>query len=337
MPIISIIVPVYRDEKYIERCLNSILQQTFKDFELIIVDDGSPDRSGTICDEYATSDPRIHVIHKENGGLSSARNRGIEATTGEYLFFMDADDVIHPDTLRISYECITQTGAQISVGEFTRFSKNDELIFSSWNKNYTVMSNLEVLSAFFDDRKSLHSLVSVCCKLICRRLFDNIRFPLGRLFEDEFTIYKLYYLSEKIVFCGVTLYYYFVNDKGITQNLTLNQRFDEYDAQWERIKFFQKKGLDILLGKAAKNFLKTAQWDLVACRKESYAVDFQKKVRFEHQYTAAFQIARKNHCLKFNQDYDYYVLAKPNMKFFWRIFRQIQNLFKRLLSQIEKI
>ena len=101
MPTISVIVPVYRVEKYIRRCVDSILAQSFRDYELILVDDGSPDYSGAICDEYATRDPRIRVIHKENGGLSSARNVGIDAASGEYLFFMDSDDIIHPDTLRI--------------------------------------------------------------------------------------------------------------------------------------------------------------------------------------------------------------------------------------------
>lgn len=330
MPVISVIVPAYRVEKYICRCVDSILAQSFREFELILVDDGSPDCSGAICDEYAARDPRIHVIHKENGGLSSARNTGIDVSSGEYLFFMDSDDVIHPDTLRILYECIGKTGAEISVGEFTRFSEEDSITFLPWDENYTVLTNLEALNAFFDGRESLHSLVSACCKLIHRDLFDGIRFPVGRLFEDEFTTYKLYYHAAKTVFCGATLYYYFVNDDGITRNLTMNKRFDEYDAQWERIEFFRKNGLDALLGKAAMAFLKTAQWDLIACRNEGQTVNPEKKARFEHQYAAAFHIAKEQHALEFIRDYDYYVLAKPNMTLLWRIRRQIQLLFKKV-------
>lgn len=329
MPVISVIVPVYRVEKYIRRCVDSILAQSFRDYELILVDDGSPDYSGVICNEYATRDPRIRVIHKENGGLSSARNAGIDAASGEYLFFMDSDDVIHPDTLGILYECIDKTGAEISVGEFTRFSKEDSITFLPWDEKYTVLTNLEALNAFFDGRESLHSLVSACCKLIHRIMFDGIRFPVGRLFEDEFTTYKLYYHATKIVFCGATLYYYFVNDDGITRNLTIDKRFDEYDAQWERIEFFRKNGLDALLGKAAMTFLRTAQWDLIACRNESQTVNPEKKAQFEAQYTAAFQLAKEQHTLEFIRDYDYYVLAKPNMTLLWRIRRQIQLLFKK--------
>lgn len=329
MPTISVIVPVYRVEKYIRRCVDSILAQSFRAYELILVDDGSPDYSGAICDEYATRDPRIRVIHKENGGLSSARNVGIDAASGEYLFFMDSDDIIHPDTLRILYECIGKTGAEISVGDFTRFSEEDAITFLPWDENYTVLTNLEALNAFFDGRGSLHSLVSACCKLIHRNLFGDIRFPVGRLFEDEFTTYKLYYHSTKIVFCGVTLYYYFVNDDGITRNLTMDKRFDEYDAQWERIEFFRKNRLDALSGKAAITFLKTAQWDLISCRKESQTVNLEKKARFEIQYAAAFQIAKEQHALEFIRDYDYYVLAKPNMTLLWRIRRQIQLLLRK--------
>ena len=329
MPVISVIVPVYRVEKYIRRCVESILAQGFRDYELILVDDGSPDCSGAICDEYAARDPRIRVIHKENGGLSSARNAGIDVSSGEYLFFMDSDDIIHPDTLRILYECIGKTGAEISVGEFTRFSEEDSITFLPWDEDYTVLTNLEALNTLIEGWEVARSLVSACCKLICRNLFDGVRFPVGRLFEDEFTTYKLYYQATKIVVCRATLYYYFDNFNGITRNLTLQKRFDEYDAQWERMEFFREHGLDALLGKSAMAFLKTAQWDLIACRNEGQTVNPEKKARFEDQYAAAFHIAKEQHALDFTRDYDYYVLAKPNMTLLWRIRRQIQLLLRK--------
>lgn len=329
MPTISIIVPVYRVEKYIRRCVDSILVQSFRDYELILVDDGTPDSSGAICDEYAARDQRIRVIHKENGGLSSARNAGIDAASGEYLFFMDSDDIIHPDTLRILYECIGKTGAEISVGEFTRFTEQGSIAFSHWDGEYTVLTNLEALSTLIGGWEVASFLVSACCKLIRRNLFDGIHFPVGRFFEDEFTTYKLYHQADKIVVCRTALYYYFDNFNGITRNLSLQKRFDEYDAQWERIEFFRKNGLDALLGKAAMTFLKTAQWDLIVCRKNCKTINPEKKARFEDQYAAAFQIAKKQHVLEFIRDYDYYILAKPNMTLLWRIRRQIQLLFQK--------
>lgn len=325
MPTISVIVPVYNVEKYIHRCVDSILSQTFQDFELILVDDGSLDNCGAICDKYAAKDSRIRVIHKENGGLSSARNAGIDAARGDYLFFMDSDDVIHPDCLRILMECISQTGAEIALGEFARFEGEMPSAdsYAVWDEDFTCKSNLETLQGFFDGRESLHSLVSACCKLWHRSLFDDIRFPVGRLFEDEFTTYQLYYKAEKVASPNIVLYYYFVNDDGITRNLTLQKRFDEYDAQWERMMFFREKGLDELLRKAAITFLKTAQWDLIACRKGEETEYAGKRMRLEKQYAAAFQIARSHKLLDFLTHYDYYVLAQPQWTLLWRLKRQM--------------
>ena len=330
MPTISVIVPVYKVEKYIHRCVDSILSQTFQDFELILVDDGSPDNSGAICDDYAAKDSRVRVIHKENGGLSSARNAGIDAAQGEYLFFLDSDDVIHPDCFHILAECIRTTGAQIALGEFMRFTGEflSSERFCTWDGNCICKSGLETLNCFFDGRESLHSLVSACCKLWHRSLFQDIRFPVGRLFEDEFTTYKLYYQAGRIAFAGIVLYFYFVNDGGITRNLTIQKRFDEYDAQWERMMFFREKGLDELLGKAAMTFLKTAQWDLIACRKGVEPVDGQKKDQFEQQYAAAFRIAQNRRQLDFLTHYDYFVLAYPKLTNIFRIKRKLMILLR---------
>lgn len=329
MPKISIVVPVYKVEKYIQRCVDSILGQTFQDFELILVDDGSPDGCPAICDEYAAMDSRIRVIHKENGGLSSARNAGIDTAQGEYLFFVDSDDVIHPDCLRILEQCIRTSGAQIAIGEFMRFAGEFPApeCFSQGDGSCFCKNNLETLNCFFDGRDSLHSLVSACCKLWHRDLFHDVRFPVGRLFEDEFTTYRLYYKASKIAFSSVVLYFYFDNNEGITRNLTLQKRFDEYDAQWERMVFFRERGLDELLGKAAMTFLKTAQWDLISCRKGIETTDGQKRERFEWQYAWAFRIARGRKQLDFLEHYDYYVLALPRWTLLWRIRRQVLQRF----------
>lgn len=124
MPKISVIVPVYNVEKYLSRCVKSILRQSYTDFELILVDDGSPDNCPILCDKWAKSDSRIHVIHKKNGGLSSARNAGIKISIGDYLFFVDSDDVIHPDSLQILASCVHQSDAQIALGRFARFQSD---------------------------------------------------------------------------------------------------------------------------------------------------------------------------------------------------------------------
>lgn len=317
-------MPVYKVEKYLSRCIESILNQTFTDFELILVDDGSPDQSGVICDSYAKKDNRIHVIHKENGGLSSARNAGIEAAQGEYVFFVDSDDIIHEQSLEILYREIQSKHADIVMGLISRFSDELELkksILREYEcKSY---SNIELLNLFFEDSIPIFNLISACGKLIKKEFFDNIRFPIGRLFEDEFTTYRLYYEASNIVVININMYYYFVNASGITQNLSLEKRFDEYDAQDERIKFFKEKQLNNLYQKALLEFLRTAQWDLINCKNGKEKVDNVKKKLFIKQYTRAFEEAKKEKVLEFIKHYDYYVLARPQFVLYYRIKRLV--------------
>lgn len=331
MPQISVIVPVYNVEKYIDRCIQSILGQTYSDFELILVDDGSPDNAPAMCDEWATKDSRIRVIHKENGGLSSARNAGIQAATGEHLIFIDSDDVIHPDCLRILMTCIQNTGAEIAMGRFTRFHEETvaEDCFLPWNGECVTRNNLETLDCFFEDPENLPSLVSACGTLWHRRLFDDFTFPVGRLFEDEFTTYKLYHKSTKVAFADAVLYYYFDNSNGITRNLTIEKRFDEYDAQWERLEYFGERNLKELQGKAAMTFLRTAQWDLIACRKNKEPISLEKRQRFESQYQNALRIAQNLGRLRFLEHYDYFVLAYPKHIQLLRIKRLVLRFFRK--------
>lgn len=333
MPKISVIVPVYNVEKYINRCVQSILNQSFSDFELILVDDGSPDTCPELCDEWAYVDSRIRVIHKKNGGLSAARNAGISMASGEYFLFVDSDDMIHPDCLKILMTCIQNTGAEIALGRFTKFQGNvvsTDFRSISGNESIQIKSNLETLDCLFEDIDHLPSLVSACGKLWHRSLFANIIFPIGRLFEDEFTTYKLYHQAKMVVFANIELYFYFVNDTGITQNLTLEKRFDEYDAQWERIKYFSQQNLSELLGKACIFFLRTAQWDLIECRNHASDISSIKKKKLERQYYRSFRIAKKMRLLNFLKDYDYYVLAAPRYSLFLRIKRQILFFSERL-------
>lgn len=330
MPQISVIVPVYRVEKYIDRCVRSILCQSFSDFELILVDDGSPDSSPALCDAWAGRDSRIRVIHKENGGLSSARNAGMEIAAGQYLHFVDSDDVIHPDCLKILMTCIRNTGAEIALGRFTRFQEDSvpEERFGRWNGSCVTRTNMETLDCFFEGYDNLPSLVSACGTLWHRRLFDGIRFPVGRLFEDEFTTYKLYHRANKVAFVDTELYFYFDNFSGIARNLTIEKRFDEYDAQWERLEYFDAHNLAELQGKAAMTFLRTAQWDLIACRENREPVSQEKKQRFEKQYQDALVISKRMNCLDFLEHYDYFALAYPRYTLMLRIKRKLAMLFR---------
>lgn len=327
---ISVIVPVYNVEKYICRCVDSILMQTCTEYELILVDDGSPDRSGEICEEYARKDSRIIVIHKENGGLSSARNAGIDKARGEYLCFVDGDDVIHPDTLKILLRALKNNDADIAIGNFGRFYDDTELYFEMIKKSEEMKrySGVQILEKLYD-KKSAARYVSACGKLIRRTLFENIRFPEGRLFEDEFTTYLLYYKSKKITVLEEQLYYYYVNVNGITQNLTLQKWFDEYDAQWQRIIFYKEKDLQEIYHIALLAFLYSAQWHLIACRNKEEDFEEEKGKKLDQQYREVFRLARKEKIIPFMQYYDYYILGDPEHVWYYRFKRLIRKVIEK--------
>lgn len=327
---ISVIVPVYKVEKYIKRCVDSILAQTFKEFEIILVDDGSPDLCGMICDRYAQNNSFINVLHKENGGLSSARNAGIRVAKGEYLFFVDSDDVLHPDTLRLLYDALTLTKSQIAIGSFTRFYEDCQIAFEDTLEFETnILSSEQSIKRIYDSEGNAAQYVSACGKLFHRDLFKKISFPIGKLFEDEYVTYLLYFNAEKITVINKVIYFYFVNTQGITGNLTLKKRLDQYDSKWLRICFFKENNLYNLFHIALLDYLKSAQWDLIECRKTIIQYEYVKERGFEQQYQDVFNLAIKQKILNFMKDYDFFVLANPQYTLFYRIKRFVLKLFEK--------
>lgn len=254
MPMVSVVVPVYKVEEYLSRCVESILNQTFKDFELILVDDGSPDSCGKICDEYASMDSRIIVIHKKNGGLSDARNAGIDWTfdnsDSEWITFIDSDDWIHPQYLEILYNAVRQTNTLISVGSYMRTP--DMVDF--WKNN---MSNINLFdtSDFFMN----HTINAVVAwgKLYNKSLFRDVRYPVGKIHEDEFTTHKLLFQCDKIVFIDQSLYYYYINDDSIMQSQVWTPNYlDSVDGIEEQIKYFSNRQLKNLKSYSIKRLEK---------------------------------------------------------------------------------
>lgn len=202
---ISIIVPVYNVEAYISRCIDSILAQTFVDFELILVDDGSTDRSGEICDSYAGMDSRIRVIHKENGGASDARNTGIDTAEGRYIGFVDSDDYIAKDMYEKLLKACVNHKADLSVcGRYD--VKGDEAVAAFSFDGYGIWSGKEAVRNLLT-WNNIDS--SACDKLFDRSCFAKIRFPYGRCNEDIFVVPKILINAEKIVHIGESKYYYF--------------------------------------------------------------------------------------------------------------------------------
>lgn len=216
--LISVIVPVYDVEKYINRCVNSIVNQTYKNLEIILVDDGSPDNCPQMCDEWAEKDKRIKVIHKENGGLSSARNSGLDIMTGDYVYFVDSDDYITDNAIALLYDSILQNGADMSFARFYRLFEDDTDLFQPEFTNSVKVFNKDDFWRYYysnsNNEYSVNMIVSNN-KLISGRIFDNLRFETGRINEDVLILLSLIERCERIVFSDTLTYYYFQNELGI--------------------------------------------------------------------------------------------------------------------------
>lgn len=254
--LVSIIVPVYKVEKYLKECLESVINQTYRNLEIILVDDGSPDNCGKICDEYAKKDERVRVIHKENGGLSSARNAGLDISNGEYISFVDSDDVIDKRFIEILHNVCIENNCDIAECDFKRFK--DEI-----ERENIVNSEIKVISAFemqnklFVDGESTQTVI-ICNKLYKRYLFKNIKFPTGKIHEDESTTYKILYSCDTgVVVTNLKLYYYRENVSSITGKKFNIKRLDILDAYEERKNFYKEKGEDELYKKSLINYVET--------------------------------------------------------------------------------
>lgn len=232
MPEVSIIVPVYKAEKYLNRCVDSILAQTFTDWELLLIDDGSPDRSGEICDEYAKKDFRIRVIHKENGGVSSARQRGLDEAVGEYTIHVDSDDWVEPNMLEELYKKAKQDDADIVICDY----------FNNIGTKQTICrqcpSSLEPKQVLIELFQQLHGS---CCNKLARRVCYKqygIEFPRGINYcEDLFTwVQFLSHKEVKVAYLNKAFYHYFDNPESITRSYQRSQ----YETRCEFVKCLEK-------------------------------------------------------------------------------------------------
>lgn len=232
--LVTIIVPCYKVEKYIRNCIESILHQSYTNWELILVDDGSPDRSGEICDEYAKIDDRIRVIHKKNGGLSSARNAGLDIMRGEYVSFLDSDDFWHSDYLKILMGYIITENAEIAQCGFIR---GEETSFPPFNKkeSYQTYDNHNIFT-------SEVAKIIMCGKVYKADFFKKVRMPVGLINEDDWTTWKLYYQAKKIVVTNRPLYYYTYNSTSIMGMSKKKPDLRYFGAYEERINYFRKSG-----------------------------------------------------------------------------------------------
>lgn len=238
---ISVIVPVYNSESYIRRCVDSILAQTYSDFELILIDDGSTDNSGRICDEYMQQDSRISVIHQANQGQAAARNRGIERAQGEWIHFVDSDDLIHPQMLELLRDTAIKSGASISAALFVESKNIPDDFFFEKKADYTLWEvNEDVLKAFYYAQHYHYWIV--CAKLIRKEIIQTIPFEEGRIFEDNAVVCQWLHAAGKVAIVDAKLYYYYVNDSGTTKKAYSLKRLDWLWALQQQVEFYRRIG-----------------------------------------------------------------------------------------------
>ena len=244
---LSIIVPIYNVEKYLRECVDSILNQTFTDFELILVDDGSPDGCPQICDAYAEQDNRVRVIHQKNDGLSAARNAGIEAARGNWLSFIDSDDFIAPDFLGKLYTAVKNANADCAICGIQLAKEDGKPLTTPDNMNVQegVWTGIDILNTM---KKRANTPYLVAWNKIYRReLFQDIRYPVGRLNEDNFIFAELFHTARTVVCIAEPLYYYRQREGSIMRS---QYTVRNLDAMWGFVdcyKYFQAYGMEELL------------------------------------------------------------------------------------------
>lgn len=303
---ISVIVPVYNVEPYLRECIESILGQTYRDFELILVDDGSPDNCGAICDEYAARDPRIRVIHQENGGLSAARNAGLDVAKGEYVAFVDSDDLLHPEYLNYLMRGIAESQADISLVGFLKFSKERPFPMQIPYAVKSVKDGLGACRMLYTDEAVIYTIA--CGKIYRAALFADIRYPVGRIHEDEATTYKLLYEANKVVEIDARLYGYRMNPNSIMGSSFSAKRYQAIDFFRERITFFREQGHPELAELAEQGLLNTIAKMYIMAKNAGVEKDIP--LRYQMSERQALRIIYKTSS---DDNYCYYLsLVHPN-------------------------
>ncbi|PAV31544.1 hypothetical protein CIL05_02480 [Virgibacillus profundi] len=292
MPKVSIIALIYNLEAYMPLCINSVLEQTFKDFELILVNDGSTDNSGRICEEYAKKDKRISVVHKSNAGIAAARNTGISYASGKYITFIDCDDYFHEQMVEILYKEIVSAEADIAMCDFSPTDEGKEIQRKNALPDYSVTS--------YTQKRGLHGLyeknltyVVPWNKIYRKKLFADIEYPSGYLYDDEFTAHKLLYEANKIVYVQVPLYFYIIRNGSTTHSPMTEKKFDKVLALHDRAKFFREKKLRELENKALLDFTEYFFWYYLQSKIELPEAD-DRRTEIKNKYNQLFFRIIKN-------------------------------------------
>ena len=331
MPEISVIVPVYQVEKYLCRCIDSILNQTYNDFELILIDDGSLDDGSILCDNYACKDNRVHVIHKKNGGLSDARNAGLDwaesCSDSEWITFVDSDDWIHPEYLRSLYLSNMKHNTLISSCD-NYCTKGSDFGDSVLNLKVELINPQEYYT------KYSHTSIRAWGKLYFKRLLENVRFPFGLLHEDVFFTYEVLFSVNDISVIKNELYAYYTNPKSIMHKTWTAERLAAFEGFHQQLKFFKQIGAKSAYRTCIKIIAETYCDQISQIRRElskSYCGENEKYLHYLKKRLRMHLIRyAKSANMRIKQFPYYYAVAFPELSKIYWIIDALLNKIRRL-------
>lgn len=320
--LISVIVPVYNVEGYLEKCIQSITTQTYTNLEILVVDDGSTDTSPALCDELAETDTRIQVIHKKNGGLSSARNSGIDAASGEYYVFVDSDDYIHPQMIEQLYSRLKADNSDLAICGIEPVDEDGNYKYAGFD--FVLSDDVWDETAFWNNFYGRNTVFCVVAwnKLYPKALFSTIRFANGKTHEDEFMLHNIVSQCKKISCVNQKLYYYLQRSDSIMNQPCKKNRLDLVEAYALRGKYFKDSGQQYLAEKSLSccppAFLDIkSRLDMTL--QENRQAYKNSKIIFKKHF---FYIASGNASLKFRLNMLSFVISE-------RLYLILHTLFKK--------
>ena len=247
--LISIVVPIYNVENYLRMCLDSIQNQTYQNFECLLINDGSPDNSADICREYVAKDSRFRYFEKENGGLSSARNYGIDRAEGSFITFVDSDDWLEHDALDRLYDALKKENADISIGRYNCYDESRcQYLFYDSNPDYSleVIEGKEIIYREGVEEMRNGNWTVAYLKLFKRELLQDLPFPIGKITEDTYWTWKVLLRASKVVYLNRCIYWYRVGLTGTLSNKWSEKRiYDEIEAREEKLAILASLGYDL--------------------------------------------------------------------------------------------
>ena len=329
MDLVSVIIPVYNVEDYLDRCVASVVGQTFQNIEVILVDDGSTDGSAGICDHWSARDSRVKTLHQINQGVSAARNAGLQAASGNWILQVDSDDYIAPDTVERLVSAANETSSDMVICDFLRGSEDNHVFVDEYSKEVELIDPETAISRIYISDHSALRFASPAIKLCKFCLYSGIIYPEGKIFEDIYTTHKLLYRCNQIAVLESPLYYYFQRPNSIMTTEFNIKKLDYLQALVERVEFFSAHDMRELESIAYDELLHSLIWEYSRTRDVLNSEDGMKYVTdlFHQVYQKGYASQRypketARFLSAFNKNPEWIIL-------YWKISGKLRRIFKR--------